>query len=186
MKLWTLQPVEIAEQVAAGERFIADPKLAICYNLDEVFTDAYHWLIPFMEESIPKPADVAIPIWAWHTNYGLQQRPDRRRSMFNGYPAEDVILELEVPDELVFLTDYDDWHCVLNNFPIFSKEEDEKVEAGNWPGGYDDWETPLYDEAFKLESWRRVAHSRGDFTQACFWTIEPEYFVRIHRLRRKP
>lgn len=185
MRLWSLQPLEIAEKVAAGERFIADPKLAICYNLDKSFTESYHWLVDFMGETITRPQDVAIPIWAWHTNYGVQKKPDRRFGMFKNYDDGDVILELEVPDELVLLTDFDDWHCVLNNFPIFSKEEEEQSEAGKWPAGYDDWEIPIYDEDFKIESWRRVAHSRGQFVQACFWAIEPEYFVKIHRLRRK-
>lgn len=185
MRLWSLQPLEIAEKVAAGERFIADPKLAICYNLDESFTKSYHWLVGFMEETIPRPSDVTIPIWAWHTNYGLQKKPDRRFGMFKNYEKDDVIIELEVPDELVLLTDFEDWHHVLNNFPMFTKEEDELSESGNWLAGYDDWEIPIYDEAFKLESWKRVAHSSGQFVQACFWAIEPEYFVKIHRLRRK-
>jgi hypothetical protein len=185
LRLWSLQPLEIAEKVASGERFVADPKLAECYNLDESFMSSYHWLVSFMEESIPKPKDVEIPIWAWHTNYGSHQRPDRRRGMFNNYSERDAILELEVPDNLVTLTDFDDWHCILNNFPIFSQEEELLAEAGTWPKGYDDWEIPIYDENFKLESWKRVARSNGEFVQACFWAIEPEYFVKIHRLRRK-
>lgn len=187
MRLWSIQPAEIADDVASGRRFVSDPKLADCYNLDESFTSSYHWLISEMEQRIPRPKDVEIPIWAWHTNYGAQLRPDRRRSMFKNYGHEDVIMELEVPEELVLLSDFDDWHCVLNNYPIFTAEEEALCESGDWPHGYDEeWELPLYDEQFKLDSWRRVFRSDSEFVQACFWAIEPEYLVRIHRLRRKP
>jgi hypothetical protein len=184
MRLWTLQPVEVAAQVLRGERFVSDPLLAENYQ-DDLFQAPYHWLMECMEETIHRPADAAIPIWAWHTNYGLQQKPDRRRGLYRGYAKTSfVTLELEVPDELVLLSDFDDWHCVLNNFPVFTAEEEDEATA--WPHGRDEWGIPLYDEQFKLESWRRIFRSDGSYVQACFWAIEPSYLVKVHPSRSAP
>lgn len=135
-----------------------------------------------MVRKTPRPENILLPVWAWYKNYGLQQKPDRRRSMFRNYESYDAIMELEVPDELVILSDFDDWHCILNNFPIFTKEEES--ENYDWPNGYDEWGLPIYDDEFKLASWERVFRTDGDFVQACFWAIEPEYLVKIHKLRR--
>lgn len=174
MRLWTLQPSAIADRVESGERFVCDPALAECYNLDDQFRASYHWLIGEMTPTIPQPDGVELPIWAWAKNYGISQKPDRRRMLFNSYSKDDAILELEVPDGLVLLSDYDDWHFVLNNCPIQSDEE---------------WEIDPdreFSEAEKFESWKQVfsTESKG-FVQACFWFIEPEYLVKVHRLRTR-
>lgn len=174
MRLWTLQPSAIADQVESGERFSCDPTIAECYNLDEQFRASYHWLVAEMSPLIPRPEGVELPIWAWAKNYGLNQKPDRRRLLFSNYSKDDAILELEVPDGLVLLSDFDEWHSVLNNCPIQSDEE---------------WELEPdreFSEAEKLESWKQVfAVESKDFVQACFWTIEPEYLVKVHRLRSR-
>lgn len=169
MRLWSLQPREVAERLLAGERFVCDPVLAECYNLDDNFRQAYGWLIGEMEQTIPRPDSVELPVWAWYRNYGEQRKPDRRRMLYNRYPREDAILELEVPDGLVLLSDFDSWHAVLNRFPILTEEE---------------WEADP-DREFSPEelavNWRRVFDCGSkSFVQACLWTIEPEQLLKVH------
>lgn len=94
--------------------------------------------------------------------------------MFNNYSKDDVILELEIPDSEVLLSDYDDWHFVLNNWELITEEEfeadedkeysQEEIEA-TWP------------RVFSIETKRYV--------QACIWEIRPEHVVKVHRLRKK-
>ncbi len=178
MKLWTLQPHSVAEKLKAGEPYVCDPLISSFSN-DDDFIKSYDWLVSEMAKVIPQPEHVRWPAWAWHTNYGVQTKPDRRRGMFNNYDELDSILELEVPDELVLLSDFDDWHCVLNNCAIMS---DEEYEA--WPEK-DEWDCAVYTDEFKLDSWKKVFRSNTEFVQACIWTIEPEYLVKVHPLRKK-
>ena len=171
MRVWSIQPVEIAERVEAGERFLCDPAQAVCYNLDDSFQQAYHWLVGEMEQRIPRPEDVQLPIWAWHRSYGNQSKPDRRRPLFSEYGKEDAILELEIPDELVLLTDFDHWHSVLSNCPILTDEEYEVDPDREY--------TRQETEA----TWRQLfAVDGSEFVQACFWSIEPEQLIRAHRI----
>lgn len=169
----------------AGENYSCDPELSELYTNDWGFKEPYHWISSQLNSLEEAPSGVTLPIWAWHTNYGQQRKPDRRKEMFNNYPKLDVIMELEVPDRIVLLSDFDDWHCVLNDFPIFSEEEQKQDEAGTWSAGYDEWDIPIYTEEFKHNSWQRVFNADGDFVQACFWQIKPEYLVKIHRLRKR-
>jgi len=178
MRLWTLQPNEVAEKLLAGETFICDPKLS-SFADDEAFNNAYEWLVERMELKTPKPENVTWPVWAWHTNYGAQMKPDRRRQMYSSYDQLDAILEIEIPDDEVILSDFDDWHCVLNNFAIMSDEEYE-----NWEEK-DKWDCPVYTDEYKLNSWEKVFRSDGEFVQACFWMIKPEHLVKVHKLRKR-
>lgn len=171
MRVWSIQPVEIAERVEAGERFLCDPELAVCYNLDDSFQQAYRWLVGEMGQRIPRPEDVQLPIWAWHRSYGKQVKPDRRRSLFREYGKENAILELGIPDELVLLTDFEDWHAVLNNCPIITDEEYEADPDRE----FSRQETEMtWQQLFSVDD--------KEFVQACFWSIEPEQLIRVHRI----
>lgn len=83
------------------------------------------------------PKGVIFPVWAWYQWEGMRKRPDMRVHGRNwgekGTPI--VLLTIEVPDNLVLLSDFDYWHCVLNDgeiiFPIddsavYSEEEKRK------------------------------------------------------------
>jgi len=176
MRLYTFQPDVIVEQLMRGEVFRCDEKLATFlqpepYNFG--FREAYDWLVSRMEERIPKPTGVTYPVWAWYKVYGETKKPDRRTGMFRNYDKFDSILEIEIPDDEVLLTDFDDWHYVINDFPYQTDEEYE-----NNP----DWE-PTIEE--KQESWEVVFNTENKkFVQACVWEIKPENIVRQHILRR--
>lgn len=172
MRLWSFQPAEVAEQLLAGESFHCDPALSELYSMDDaLIREAYDWLAAEMEHSVARPDSVELPVWAWFRNHGEERKPDRRRYFFKGHPRSDPILELEVPDELVVLTDFDDWHSVLNGSPILAEEEWEQ----------DEYRSFTADEL--LESWQQVFSVEAkDFVQATLWTIEPQWLVRIHWL----
>lgn len=173
MKLWSLQPLEVAEKLLQGEPYICKPELSD-FNDDFGFTRAYDWLFTHMETSIPKPENVTWPAWAWAKHYGGGGKPDRRRQMFSNYQERDVILELEVPDSEVLLSDFDDWHAVLNNCEIITDEE------------YYADEDRVYTPEEKSATWQQIFDvETKEFVQACLWQIKPEYLVRIHKIRKK-
>jgi hypothetical protein len=175
MKLWSLQPKEVADALERGEPYICTPKLAEYYEEEDSFRLAYDWLVSEMELSIPKPDGVTLPAWAWFRHYGVNTKPDRRFLMFNSYALSDyVILELEVPEDEVLLSGFDDWHLVLGDSPIFTEEQ------------YREDDYPEHTEAEKRESWRRIFEIENvEFVQACVWQIKPEHVVKLHRPRRR-
>lgn len=175
MKLWSFQPNAVIEKLLAGEEHICEPALSWYYNDEDMgFKNAYDWLCVEMAKSIPKPAAVKLPIWAWATHHGGQAKPDRRTLLFNRYPKDESILELEVPDDEVLLSDWDDWHSILNNWEIRTPKEWEEDEDRE------------YTEAEKLATWPRVFDvGTKDYVQACFWKLKPAYVVKAHRVRKK-
>ena len=173
MKLWSLQPHEVADSLLAGKPYICDPKLSPFFDQPD-FSKAYKWLTDEMELTITRPPGVILPAWAWFKNYGANVKPDRRRGLFMNYGNLDVILELEVPESDTLLSDFDDWHCVLNDFEIVS---DEEFEAD---------EDRIYTHAEKLASWQQVFDvDDKEFVQACIWQIKPEHLVKVHKFRNK-
>jgi len=175
MKLWSLQPKEIAEGLLRGEAYVCKPELSGLYE-EDCFKFAYGWLVEAMQKTIPKPEHVTIPAWAWHTHNGVNTKPDRRTYMFRRsyYADDEVILELEVPDSEVLLTDFDLWHSVLNNIEIISDEE------------YYADEDRVYTAEEKAATWQQIFEVKDvEFVQACLWEIKPEHVVRIHKPRRK-
>lgn len=60
-------------------------------------------------------------VWAWYRFGGADKpRPDLRGSGFADPGTELTLLTLEVPESHVLLSDFDAWHCVLNNIPMVS------------------------------------------------------------------
>lgn len=172
MKLWSLQPNLVAAQILSGEPFTCDPELSNFVGLDD-FIRSYAWLMGEMELQIPRPEHVLSPVWAWYKNYGANTKPDRRRQMFKGYDGLDSILELEVPSNEVLLTDFDDWHAVLNNCEIVSDEE--------WYANQD----REYTAEEKAATWQRIFEvEEKDFVQACVWEIKPEHLVKVHAIKQ--
>lgn len=173
MRIWSFQPRTVADSVARGETFRCDPKLAECYNIDESFQESYAWMIERMDERLVRPEAVDLPVWGWHRNYGANKKPDRRRGLYRNYDKKHwALMELEVPAHEVLLSDFDDWHCVLNDCPNLSDEM---------------WET-LSDDALdsitqeeKLSSWLDIFNNTDDkeHVQACFWEIRPEYLKKV-------
>lgn len=170
MRLWSFQPVEVADQLRAGQSFRCDPSLAECYNLDDEFRNAYHWLVGEMDARMERPAGVELPIWAWRRSYGREAKPDLRRMAFNSAEhRESALLELEVPEELVLLSGFVSWHSVLNDFPERSDSE---------------WESDpdrVFSEEEKIASWQRIFETAQteDFVQATFWEILPDYLRSV-------
>ena len=100
-----------------------------------------------------------------------------------------VCIELEVPDEEIVLSDFDAWHFVLNDFcnPQCSSEE----EYEQWEKYYDSLSTEEQKKA-RVESWNEIFditphenewNRNGEYIQATFWEIKPEYVVDVRDIK---
>lgn len=191
MRLWTIQPICIYDLLKAGQIYRC--KAGLCENLtDSQFAKAYTWLAGQMRTRIgPPPEHTAFPAWAWHTVNWQHKRPDMRRSEFRGFEDAHVLMELEIPDDDILLSDYDTWHIVLNN-GYYGDATDE--------ASYDKemaWFDALpMDKQKKLreKSWEKVFDTtkidtewakNGRYVQATFWEIRPEHVMKAWKYQGK-
>ena len=90
---------------------------------------------------------------------------------------------MDVPDDQVLLSDFDNWHSVLGRWAITeSEEESDKIHD------YFDHVDLETENAFLHENWKRVFDidpfendwvRRGENVQATFWELKKEYVKRV-------
>lgn len=191
MRIWTIQPLNIYEQLKNGEAYRCEFEKSQLRDSEE-FHKAYKWMADQMKKRISlPPAGAKYPIWAWHTRDWQHKKPDLRSSDMRHFTEPYVCIELEVPENEVLLSDFDAWHFVLNDFPCIechseeefdqiydnysamNQEEQEKVKTESWDRIFDI--TPMEDE------W----NINGKYIQASFWELKPEYVVSVRHIKKK-
>ncbi len=184
MKLWTLQPLTILNEIAATGTYRYKKELSYNLTKQNALTNEYQWLMEEMEQRIGhKPEGVEYPIWAWHTWKGKQQSPDTNSAAFLQRNEDKVLLTLEIPEKEVVLTDFDAWQYVLNGGYVPSHEDIEQFEEiQNHIDSLDENEL----NRFIQSSWKNVfqttridtaEYQRGYFIQATFWEIKKDYIL---------
>ena len=125
MLLWSIQhqcTYEKMEQTGvlrADKNFIAT----------DWFEDSYLWMAEQMKKRIGEPPEgVIFPVWAWYQWEGMRKRLDMRVHGRNwgekGTPI--VLLTIEVPDNLVLLSDDGDIIFPIDDSAVYSEEEKQK------------------------------------------------------------
>ena len=183
MVLWTIQPVEVVEILRTEGVFRCDETKSEWY---EDFRDAYTWLVGEMDKrNILHPEDLVLPLWAWHTRDWKHKKPDFR-TIGLGAPGERyACIEFEIPDELVLLSDYNNWHYVLNK----SWFDDSKNEE-EWDNLHDWYNLLPYDEQkdLMIKSWQKIFDvtpqktawdTKGQYVQATFWELRNDMVREI-------
>lgn len=183
MRLWTVHPVEVLTEIEKKGRYICQPDKSTYLDWGTDFKNAYDWISNQMQQrGIEKPKGVTYPVWAWHTYCSKRGKLDLRKRNYLGEKGESVCLEIEVPDNEVLLSDYFDWHQVLNNAPLVSDdlvEDDEKFDA--------EWERISRGTHGELEeSWLGVFDvSNSTDIQATFWVLDENMIKDVRRFTVK-
>jgi len=139
MKLWTVQADDARQQL------IKDGMLVGSWDRidDSMFESAYRWLVKQMIKRGLMDSDKHPPVWAWSTKPepGTVEEwsaPESKDSF--------VLMEIEVPDNKVLVTNFDAWHCVLNDgFCSFTDEEMDNY-----------FDRDLYSRQDIEDSWQRI------------------------------
>lgn len=187
MRLWTIQPIEVWEELNNKGYFICDPiKADYISDKEWNFKKSYDWLVIQMEQKIGyKPKGVSYPIWAWHTRDWQHKKPDLRNVGLGTKGEKSVCIEIEIPDNCVLLSDYDAWHYVLNDwfFDCSSNEEEwEKVHKKF------DRLSKERQLVIKEQSWQKIFNisafenewfQRGRYIQATFWVLYLKDVVNV-------
>ena len=181
MILWTIQPEEIWDLLQREGMYRCDPA-----QIDPDFVDAYDWLVKRMKEKIGLPPEgVEYPVWGWYIQNGEHKKPDLRseRWCYGNGGETYACIEIEIPDEDVLLSDFDEWHCVLNRFLVSDTEEE-----GEQQDAY--YETLPEDEkrSYMEKNWERIFDisplengwtSRGKWVQAVFWELKKDQIRKV-------
>ena len=183
MILWTIQPEEIFDLIQKEGVYRCDPEKG---EIDPCFLESYDWLVNKMRKRIgPPPAGVTYPVWAWYRQDGKHKKPDLRseRWCYGNNGEKYVCLEISIPSDQVLLSDFDEWHCVLNDFLASNTEEEyEKIKK------YYEALPPEEQTKYKDKNWERIFNikrlkndwtTRGDWVQATFWELKKENIKKI-------
>ena len=116
MRLWTIQGIEIYEQLQRdGMAYCTIP----AWSDDEKFMKAYHWMADQMRQRIGEPTikDIKYPMWAWY-QYNSAKSNKPPRSYLDIQEGISAYMEIEIPDNEVLLSSFTNWHNVLNQWPL--------------------------------------------------------------------
>ena len=198
MRLWTIQGIEIYEQLQRdGVAYCTTPAWAD----DEMFLKAYGWMAGQMRQRIGEPPikDIKYPMWAWYQfNSAKSKKPTR--SYFYIQEGISAYMEIEIPDNKVLLSDFINWHNVLNQYPLTNwRRIDKKIDLLEKEAGkslvFDDYPVEVQKEIEK--SWEAIfdldrrdkevgrTHKRNRSIQATFWMLKPKNVISVEFLERK-
>ena len=160
MRLWTIRnPKEVS--ILQKNGVLTTDKTYI----EQDFISAYNWMSMKLNSIDKKPSHCNYPIWAWKC-YDKSRfcKPDLRLRWGTKAKEELYLIELEIPDKKVLLSEYHLWHSVLDNNYIAYSEDDELL--------------------CKLDkSWH--GESLGDSIQAVFWELKLEWVTKITFFKSK-
>lgn len=162
MKLYTAISTDAYQVLCALGQLRAPLRVTLAHTEPDPFRRAYDWLAEQMvQRGLIRPDPGFYPLWAWPDYDKLCSsylRPDGPVTVL----SDQVYLEIDVPDSLVLLSDYELWHLVLNGSRATEKEK------ALWPR-----------LMFDLK-WRDPYYRTKDFTvQATFWTLGIECVSRV-------
>ena len=184
MRLWTVQPEAVYNLIMTEGVYRCDP--ALSEHITECnFGKAYDWIADQMKKRIgSSPEGVKYPVWAWHTMDYKHKRPDMRGAEFRYIERPFVLMEIDIPDEDVLLSDEISWHIVLGDgyYPEVNSSEEFDLEYSWFQ------EQSLDDQnRMKLKSWERIFdiqyHNeyewRDQYIQATFWELKKNNVVKV-------
>lgn len=186
MKLYTIQPEFKIKEFEKTGILKAGDKI-----MDDYFLEPYAWLENKMRELLPlSDIECKHPIWSWYKHRG-KRKPDLRCSGYSNRGEVLYRIEFDIDDNKVLLTDFADWHLVLNSSPEdtllnrcslpldwHSKEE---IEEGLKEG----WEIFNDKLIYKWDSIILDLNSIKPDIQATVWYVTREQVKNIDKFNCK-
>lgn len=182
--LWTIQDYDVLDNMQKTGFLYGNPDF-----VDEDFMEPYRWMIEQMKIKIGnKPSCNSVPLWAWYRWEGKKKRPDLRHVAHLPTGTKGVRIEFLIDDSLILLSDFMNWHCVLNY--CYLEETDEE---------FDDFEKKLEKEGLScclekplphagyhneiVKSWEKIFNVDLSDTessiQATFWELPLKNVVDV-------
>jgi len=189
MTVWTIQPASALEDIERNGVFRCDESKSFNLSKPDSLKPAYKWLMGRMEERIgPPPEGVAYPVWAWHTWDFLRQPPEPDSAAFLRTEGEKVLLELDIPENALVLTDYEAWQGVMMDSFVPGTADPETLEIMARRLETLEGEElrreiiSSWDNVFITDPVNTQEYTRGRYVQATFWELRREYVVNTRRI----
>lgn len=178
MVLWTIQPLEVWNELNSKGHFICNPKKSDFISNEPEFRFAYDWLNLKMEQQIGRrPKEVEYPIWSWYKRDWKHKKPDLRNVGLGNKGDKSVCIEVDISDNQVVLSDFDAWHFVLNKWYL-----DDALCEEDWEKSHNELERysiqeqeqiiqKSWDKVFNISPFKNEWMQRGRYIQATFWVL---------------
>ncbi|MFJ5788689.1 DUF3841 domain-containing protein [Lysinibacillus sp. NPDC093197] len=111
MIVYTVQPEVLYKKMREQGYLEGDKKFAM-------FPEAYEWMMRQMEKRISNCVMENYPVWLW------QRKPSGNEKALATKGERWVILKLDIPEDRILWSSFDDWHLILNNNPITYNEKE--------------------------------------------------------------
>ena len=188
MRLFTIQEEYKYFQFQKTGILKADDNI-ICH---ESFVDSYTWMESKMYKLLPVPKiEVIHPVWAWYKCCG-KNKPDLRRKYIEkgkiGYR-----IEFEMDEKKVLLTDFSDWHLILN-----ASDEDRRLEYSSLSIidddlNQDDIEYLLNNGSELIDNklifnWDKIILDKNSYKQdiqATMWYIDMSQVINVDKFKSR-
>lgn len=182
IKLFTIQPFAVLEEIEKNGKYVCKEELSECLKDDKKFHKAYDWISKQMDKRIgTKPSNVKYPVWAWYIYNGENNLPIFDEDFpLTENRKEFALITLEIEESDVLLSSYEHWHGPLNDsFWHYEEDDDEWDMTNEW------YETLTSEEKekVKIESWNEIFNVKNcDYVQATFWELRKEDIINIIRV----
>ncbi|WP_307442942.1 MULTISPECIES: DUF3841 domain-containing protein [unclassified Paenibacillus] len=134
---WTLQTNEAWDQFRKHGFIVGSSEFS-------GFSEQYKWMMKQMSIRLNKYNN-EYPIWVW------LKKPDMRTGGFFRRGTRCVRIQLNLNEEDVLVSDFMDWHCVLNNNYLSDNEQDWDEYIFAEDNGID-------NDEIKQKSWEKIFH----------------------------
>lgn len=184
MRLWMLVDPGFVEIAAEAGRLHASWERV---NHRDWYERPYRWMMAQMAARGLDPGEKP-PFWAWHS-YGAR---GRRVDLRECFPVRSILrLTLDVPDKLVLLNDYDDWHDVLrNSYLSVNEAEYDRLEVLEDSGKLDQTvKEATWQRIFDLTQWgdpNWIGNKDEPYIQACMPWFEHTWIRKVERFEPHP
>lgn len=132
---WTLQTLEAWDHFKKQGFIVGSSEFAGFY-------EQYKWMMNEMRIRLHKYED-EFPIWVW------LKKPDMRRGGHFRRGTRCVRIELSLDEEDVLVSDFIDWHCVLNDNYLSDNQQDWEEYLFAEDNGFD-------KDKIKKKSWEKI------------------------------
>ncbi|MEK4130276.1 DUF3841 domain-containing protein [Solibacillus sp. FSL W8-0474] len=147
-----------------------------------IFPEEYQWMMEQMEKRLPNYKSEVPPIWVW------ERRVNRNEKALFKKGTKGVILKLDIPQESILWSPFEEWHTILNESPItFDEMEWEEFEKSDFAiqDVKDTWER-LFDMDWLAS---RPKEWAGDFNDEWMQGVTPkitmDQIVKVERFIAK-
>lgn len=157
LTLYTIQNELVIKTLMKDRILKEDP----AYTWDS-FVEPYEWMKLQLGKKLDKEVDSLI--WFWTTE------PDLNEEGHLSEGEKGVLIKVQIPKEVVLLSDFDAWHATLNDFKLILNENEERLlRLGKFPLNKEE----SWERMFNLDLIRNSEYFKGACeTQAVAERIE--------------